>query len=48
MRAGVISMGSISSKWTVEALKKHFDEADLLDIKAVSYTHLTLPTIYSV
>jgi ribosomal protein S6--L-glutamate ligase len=33
MRAGVISMGSISSKWTVDALKKYFDEADLLDIK---------------
>lgn len=33
MRAGVISMGSISSKWTVEALSKYFDEADLLDIK---------------
>lgn len=33
MRAGVISMGSISSKWTADALKKYFDEADLLDIK---------------
>ncbi len=26
-------MGSISSKWTADALKKHFGEADLLDIK---------------
>jgi ribosomal protein S6--L-glutamate ligase len=33
MRAGVISLGSISSKWAAEALKKHFDEVDELDIK---------------
>lgn len=33
MRAAVISMGSISSKLTVEALKKYFDEVDHLDIK---------------
>lgn len=33
MRAGVISMGSISSKMTVEALGKYFDEVDDLDIK---------------
>jgi ribosomal protein S6--L-glutamate ligase len=33
LRAAVISMGSISSKWTVDALQKHFDEVDHLDIK---------------
>ncbi len=33
MRAALISMGSISSKWTVEAMQKHFDEVDHLDIK---------------
>lgn len=33
MRAAVISMGSISSKWTVDSLQKHFDEVDHLDIK---------------
>jgi ribosomal protein S6--L-glutamate ligase len=33
MRAAIVSMGSISSKWIVEALKKHFDEVDHLDIK---------------
>ena len=33
MKAAVISMGSISSKWVAEALEKHFDEVDHLDIK---------------
>ncbi len=33
MRAAVVSMGSISSKWIAEALQKHFDEVDHLDIK---------------
>ncbi len=33
MKAAVVSMGSISSKWTAEALKKYFDEVDHLDIK---------------
>lgn len=31
--AAVISMGSISSKWVAEAMEKHFDEVDHLDIK---------------
>jgi ribosomal protein S6--L-glutamate ligase len=33
MRAAVVSMGSISSKMTVEAMQKYFDEVDSLDIK---------------
>jgi ribosomal protein S6--L-glutamate ligase len=32
MNAAIISMGSISSKWVAEALKKYFDEVDLLEI----------------
>jgi len=33
MNAAIISMGSISSKWTAEAMKKYFDQVDLLDIR---------------
>jgi ribosomal protein S6--L-glutamate ligase len=33
MRAAVVSMGSISSKMTAEAMQKYFDEVDSLDIK---------------
>ncbi len=33
MKAALISLGSISSKWTIEALKKHFDEVDHIDIQ---------------
>lgn len=33
MKAAVISMGSISSRWTIDALKKYFKQADHIDIK---------------
>jgi ribosomal protein S6--L-glutamate ligase len=33
MKAALISMGSISSKWTAEAMKKYFKEVDMLDIR---------------
>ncbi len=29
----LISLGSTSSKWTAEALKRHFDEVDVLDLR---------------
>ncbi|MFW5852687.1 MAG: ATP-grasp domain-containing protein [Nanoarchaeota archaeon] len=35
MKAAVISMGSKSSQWTVEELKKFFDEVDEIDIKDI-------------
>ncbi|MBW2986549.1 RimK family alpha-L-glutamate ligase [Candidatus Woesearchaeota archaeon] len=35
MKVALISMGSISSKWTVEAMKKYFKSADHIDIKAL-------------
>ncbi len=33
MKAAVISLGSISSKWTIDALKKYFKEVDHIDIQ---------------
>jgi len=33
MRAALISLGSKSSEWTAEAMRKHFDEVDELDLK---------------
>ncbi len=33
MKAAIISLGSISSKMTIEAMKKHFDEVDHIDIQ---------------
>ena len=35
MKAAIISMGSISSKWTFDAMKKYFKSADHIDIKAL-------------
>jgi ribosomal protein S6--L-glutamate ligase len=35
MKAALISMGSISSKWTLERMKKYFDVADNIDVKNV-------------
>ena len=35
MKAAVISLGSVSSQWTAEAMKKYFDEVDMLHIKAM-------------
>jgi len=33
MRAAIISMGSVSSQWTVDALRKYYDEVDHLNVK---------------
>ncbi|MCK4589396.1 MAG: RimK family alpha-L-glutamate ligase [Nanoarchaeota archaeon] len=38
MRAAIISQGSKSSQWTAEAMKKYFDQVDLLDIKEMEVT----------
>jgi ribosomal protein S6--L-glutamate ligase len=35
MKAAVISMGSVSSQWVIEAMKKYFDEVDNLDLKEI-------------
>lgn len=35
MRAAVVSLGSTSSQWTVEAMRKYFDEVDSINIKYV-------------
>ncbi|MFP4118197.1 MAG: RimK family alpha-L-glutamate ligase [Candidatus Woesearchaeota archaeon] len=35
MKAAVISLGSKSSLWTVEALKKHFDQVDSINLKEI-------------
>lgn len=33
MKAAIISMGSISSKWIAKALEKYFDTVDMIDIR---------------
>ncbi len=38
MKAAVVSMGSIASRWTAEALKAHFDVVDQLDVKDIRVT----------
>ncbi|MBI4451143.1 RimK family alpha-L-glutamate ligase [Candidatus Woesearchaeota archaeon] len=35
MKAAIISLGSISSKWTLEALRRHFDKVDAFDLKDI-------------
>jgi ribosomal protein S6--L-glutamate ligase len=35
MKAAIISLGSVSSQWTHDALKKYFDVADHLDLRSV-------------
>jgi len=35
MKAALISLGSVSSKWTSEAMRKYFDEVDDLDIREI-------------
>ncbi len=36
MKAGVISLGSTSSQWTIKALGKYFDEAKDINLKEIS------------
>jgi ribosomal protein S6--L-glutamate ligase len=35
MRAALISLGSISSKWTIEAMEKYFDKVDDINLKNI-------------
>lgn len=35
MKAAVISQGSLSSKWTIDAMKEYFDEVDDINIKHI-------------
>lgn len=35
MKAAMISLGSTSSKWTVDAMKKYFDQVDSINIKDI-------------
>jgi len=35
MRAALISLGSTSSKWTIEAMNKYFDKVDDIDLKNI-------------
>jgi ribosomal protein S6--L-glutamate ligase len=35
MRAAVVSLGSTSSKWTIDALKKYFKKVDAIDLRKV-------------
>lgn len=35
MRAAIISLGSVSSKWTFDAMKKYFEEVDSIDLRNV-------------
>jgi ribosomal protein S6--L-glutamate ligase len=38
MKAALISLGSISSKWTLKAMKKYFTEVDDIDIRKLEVT----------
>lgn len=33
MKAAIVSQGSVSSKWTLEAMREYFDEVDEIDVK---------------
>jgi len=48
MKAAIISLGSKSSEWTAEAMKKYFDEVDLLNIRRmeVSFSGSTAEVLY--
>lgn len=35
MKVAIISLGSVSSKWTAKAMRKYFDEVDELDLKQI-------------
>ena len=35
MKAAIISLGSVSSKWTFEAMQKYFEEVDSIDLRNV-------------
>lgn len=35
MKAALISLGSVSSQWTLEAMKKYFDEVDSIELREI-------------
>jgi ribosomal protein S6--L-glutamate ligase len=35
MKAALISLGSTSSKWTIEAMEKHFSSVDAIDLRSI-------------
>src|SRR3989344_4254272 len=35
MKAAIISLGSVSSKWIYESMKKYFDEVDMLNLQDI-------------
>ena len=35
MKAAIISLGSVSSKWTAEAMRKYFDSVDEINLKEI-------------
>jgi len=35
MKAAIISLGSVSSQWTAEAMKKYFSQVDLINLKEI-------------
>jgi len=45
MKAALISQGSVSSQWTAEAMKKHFDELDELDITNIEIDISNKPVV---
>jgi ribosomal protein S6--L-glutamate ligase len=38
MKAAIISLGSVSSRWIVDAMKNYFDEVEDMDIRAIEVT----------
>src|SRR3989344_4605180 len=35
MKAGLISQGSVSSKWTLEKMRKYFEIVEMINIKSI-------------
>jgi ribosomal protein S6--L-glutamate ligase len=48
MKAAVISMGSISSQWVADALRKYFESAEMIDIRhiEISLSHKKYEVLY--
>jgi ribosomal protein S6--L-glutamate ligase len=47
MKAALISLGSVSSKWTLQAMKNYFSEVDDLDIRKIEINFATkTPSVF--
>lgn len=48
VKVAVISLGSLSSKWTIDAMKKYFDEVDDINIKdiEINFSGKTAEVLY--